>query len=238
MCGRYKIEADPEAVAEQFGVPAGTGVEKRYNLAPTQQAPVVRTAGSGPDDPTVRRELALLRWGLVPAWAKDPSVGSRMINARAETVADKPAFRHALRRRRCLVPADGFYEWRRDGGRRSLPFLIRLRGGGLFAFAGLWERWQAPDQGPPLDTFTVLTTTPNALMATLHDRMPVILDPALYDVWLSPGKGPAPDTLARLLAPFPPDRMEAWPVSTRVNSPANEGPDCAAPFEGPAGALL
>ena len=134
MCGRYKIETDPDAVAEQFGVPAGAGFDKRYNLAPTQFAPVVRAAGT-----TAGRELALLRWGLVPAWAKDPSVGSRMINARAETVADKPAFRHALRRRRCLVPADGFYEWCRAGGRRAQPFLVRMRGGGLFAFAGLWS---------------------------------------------------------------------------------------------------
>ncbi|HMQ31497.1 MAG TPA: SOS response-associated peptidase [Chloroflexaceae bacterium] len=219
MCGRFTLAVPAEQVAAQFQLPATPELAPRYNIAPTQQVAAVRAAEVG-------RELSMFRWGLVPSWAKDPSVGARMINARAETAAEKPAFRTALRQRRCLIPADGFYEWQaREGGKQ--PFHIRLADGGLFALAGLYEHWKAPD-GAWLSTCTILTTAANALMRPLHDRMPVILAPEHYALWLDPGLRDA-GPLQELLAPFPPDRMVATPVSKAVNRATNEGPELLAP---------
>ena len=224
MCGRYTLKTPPAELAELFGLGDPPALAPRYNIAPTQPVPAVRSsAGDG-------REWALLRWGLVPGWADDPSVGNRMINARAETVAAKAAFRNALKNRRCLVAADGFYEWKREG-RQKQPFHIRLRGGGPFAFAGLWERWTKG--GEPLESCTFLTTGPNELMQPLHDRMPVIIAPEDFDLWLDPAVRDA-EALAHLLRPFPAERMEAFPVSKHVNSPTRDDPACAAPLP-PAG---
>ena len=222
LCGRYKLAATGDEVAEFFGLGDAPALTPRYNIAPTQTVPVVRRRPEG-----AGLEAAFMRWGLVPSWAQDLSIGSRMINARAETVAEKPAFRHAVRHRRCLVPADGFYEWRKDGPRK-LPYLFRVRDGGLFAFAGLWERWSAPDV-PAVETFTILTTTPNDLVAPLHDRMPVIVDRENHARWLDPDASWA-DDLQPLVVPFAAANMEAYAVSTLVNRPGVDDPRCAEPW--------
>jgi putative SOS response-associated peptidase YedK len=170
--------------------------------------------------------LARLRWGLIPSWAKDPAIGNRMINARAETVAEKPAFRAAFRRRRCLVVADGFYEWAR-GGKPRQPYFIRMHDDRPFAFAGLWESWQGPDEGP-VESCTLLTTEPNELLEPIHNRMPLILGEDDYDQWLDPALQ-RPDALQPLLRPLPSDQMTAEKISTYVNSPANDDPRCIEP---------
>ncbi|MGH6960565.1 MAG: SOS response-associated peptidase, partial [Dongiaceae bacterium] len=181
-----------------------------YNAAPSQNLPVVRLDRDG------RRELALLRWGLIPSWARDPAIGYRTINAKAETVAEKPAFRAAFRKRRCLVPADGFYEWQKiDGGKQ--PWRITLKDGAPFAFAGLWEHWDKG--GEPVESFTIITTTANALCAEIDDRMPVIIGPADYEAWLAAADTAIPQAL---LQPYPAETMAAYPVGTRVNSPKND----------------
>lgn len=214
MCGRFTYLLSWEEIVALYELTAVTemapGWKPRYNAAPTQMMPVIRLDADG------RRELALLRWGLVPSWAKDAGAGSQMINARAETVAEKPAFRAAFKTRRCLVPADGFYEWRKTATAKQ-PYRITMADGSPFAFAGLWERWSKGDQ--PLETFTIITTTANELVAPIHDRMPVILDPADYDAWLESKDTAIP---MALLQPYPARRMSAYPVSTRVNSPKNE----------------
>jgi putative SOS response-associated peptidase YedK len=229
VCGRFKLEATGDEVAAGFGLPEAPEIEARFNVAPTQAVLTVRPCAAG------GREAAFVRWGLIPQWAKDASIGSRLINARSETVATTPAFRDGLRRRRCLVPADGFYEWRREGRARE-PFLIRLRGGGLFAFAGLWSAWNSPGGGT-IESCTILTTRPNDLVARLHDRMPVILPPGAYGEWLA-AEAPPPDAMERLLAPFPADLMETFPVGPLVNRPGNDGPECAAPVAAARGELL
>lgn len=219
MCGRYTITTPVEALRELFGFEGpGVNLRPRWNVAPTQEAPVVRLGSDG------RRELAMFRWGLVPFWAKNPSIGSRMINARAETVADKPAFRQAFRARRCLVPADGFYEWAKGAGGRKQPYLFRTGNGAPFALADLWERWQSGDAAP-LHTFTIIVTAANRMMAQYHDRMPVVLAPENYAAWLDP------DTDARpLLAAPPADLFVATPVGTHVNNPHNDDPRCVEPL--------
>ncbi len=219
MCGRYTLTVSASVLAEVFAVDVPE-LRPRYNVAPTQTMGVVRL---GRDDAPSWREA---RWGLIPSWAKDPTIGNRLINARAETAADKPSFRAAIRRRRCLVPADGFYEWRRspDG---KVPHLVRFADGRPFAFAGLWERWRDAD-GATVDSYTILTTRPNELVAGLHDRMPVILPPEVHDEWLAPAEIER-DRLEALLAPHPPAGMETYPVSRRVNSPANDDPECVRP---------
>lgn len=216
MCGRFGFDIPPRALSERFGLDAQYEVAPRYNIAPTSEAPTVLLhPKSG------QRVLRSLRWGLVPSWAKDSKAGARLINARAETCADRPAFRAAFQRRRCLVPAAGFYEWKRlEGGKQ--PWWIRLQGGGPLAFAGLWEHWLGPAAGSTLYTFAILTTPANALVAGLHHRMPAILLPAAYAAWLDPDAD-RPD-LEALLAPFPAEDMEAWPVSRRVNNPRNDDP--------------
>lgn len=222
MCGRYTIKTLPP-IAELFGVQFSEEFHfvPRYNVAPTQEVPVVAISKQ-----TGQRKLGMMRWGLIPSWAKEPSIGNRMINARAESVGEKPAFRNAFNRRRCLVPADGFYEWRKVSEKSKQPYYIRLADDRPFAFAGLWEYWKPKDAGDErgILSFTVLTTTANELMAKIHDRMPVIIDPRDYDRWLDPT---IPGEAVRdLLAPFPAEQMYAVPISTYVNKPANDDPRC------------
>ena len=213
MCSRYFLDADGNIIAYTFRVPPDPRVPKRFNIAPTQEAPVVRVNADG------GRELALLRWGLVPSWAKDLGVGNKMINARAEGVHEKPAFREALRKRRCLVPATGFFEWEGPPGRKQ-PFAITVPDTPLFAFAGLWESWR-PAGGEPVQTFTIVTTDANPAVAAIHDRMPVILTPAEADTWLS---GSLDDARA-LLKPFA-GAVNLRPVTRRMSDPRAEGPEC------------
>jgi putative SOS response-associated peptidase YedK len=220
MCGRYSLTTPPEAVARVFAV-AGPlpNYPPRYNIAPTQQAPVVRLNAEG------ARELVLLRWGLVPSWSEGPDSKYSMINARAETVAEKPAYRAAFKSRRCLVPADSFFEWQARGKGPKQPYLIRVKET-PFAFAGLWERWEKPGQ-ESIQSFAIVVTEANELMRPIHERMPVILPPSDYSAWLDPAT-PAKDAQA-MLRPYDADAMEAYPVSTRVNSPRNDDPDVIAP---------
>ena len=207
MCGRYELHTHPAALMLAFGLPVPPTIRPRYNIAPMQDVPVIRTSGSG------ERELAMVRWGLVPRWAKDPSIGSKMINARAETLAQKPSFRTALRKHRCLIPANGFYEWKVGAGGTKQPLHIGMRDGEPFAFAGLTERWLAPD-GQVLDTCTIITTQANALLAPMHDRMPAIVAPEDYQRWLDV----AIEDVGDILAPYPAAKMACYPVSTRVNA--------------------
>ena len=223
MCGRYAFFTPIEAVTRLFGVSEVHAHEigPRYNIAPTQDVPIIRVSpflDDGEARPPVR-ELALARWGLVPFWAKDLAIGNRMINARGETVAQKPAFRAAFRKRRCLVPADGFFEWQRTASGKQ-PWYIHAASGEPLAMAGLWELWDPPEGGVPVASCTIITTQANEFMRPLHDRMPVVLDAAGREAWL----GVATDTaeLQALLAPAAEEALEAWPVSRRVNSPFNE----------------
>ncbi len=222
MCGRYSLTTPVEAVGRLFQVAERPNLKPRYNIAPSQDAPVVRAGEAG------GRVLEPMRWGLIPSWAKEAKVGYRMINARAETVAQKPAFRGAFRQRRCLVPADGFYEWRKLGKVKQ-PYRITLADGGPFAFAGLWERWRAPD-GRAVSSFTIITTEANRLLRPIHDRMPVILDAADHDAWLDTA-GVGPEEAARPLHPYFAEGLVAVPVSTRVNSPKNDDAACIVPLE-------
>jgi putative SOS response-associated peptidase YedK len=192
----------------------------RYNIAPTQPVLAAYLDDDG------QRGLTFFQWGLIPSWSKDVSLGAKMINARSETVAEKPAFRNAFKRRRCLIPADGFYEWQKQNGKKQ-PIYIHGTDGRPFALAGLWEVWQDPE-GTRLQTCTILTTTPNELMAAIHDRMPVIIEPEDYATWLEPGQNP--DTALHLLRPYPAEKMAAYPVSTAVNNPRNDSPECIQPL--------
>ncbi len=226
MCGRYTLVRLAD-LTDLFpwitdNVPDSA---PRYNIAPTQ--PVLAVANDAPD------RYDYFFWGLVPPWAKDTSVGSRMINARGETLAERPAFRNAYRRRRCLIPVDGFYEWKKspDPKGKKTPMYVRMKSREPFAFAGLWETWTSPD-GSPLRSCTIITTSPNQLMSTMHDRMPVILPREKFDAWLEGGER-SPEELDPLLVPYQDDAMEAGPVSTLVNSPKNEGPGCVAPPDEP-----
>jgi putative SOS response-associated peptidase YedK len=208
-------------VVEQFQLPLFDGeLTPRYNIAPTQDVAVVRLAKD-----RASRELAMLKWGLVPSFADDPKTGNRMINARAETAATKPAFRAAFRERRCLVPADGFFEWRAEG-KKKVPHYITLRDGGLFAIAGLWEYWRREEQ--VIQSCTLLTTDANDLVRPLHDRMPVIVPPEFYDHWLDPQVREA-DGLQSLLRPLPAEQMAMTTVDPVVNSPANDDLRCIQP---------
>ena len=204
MCGRFALYAKGEILAEEFGVSARPAGPPRHNIAPSQDVAAVRAVPAGGV-----REIALLRWGLVPFWSKDLAIGSRLINARSETVREKPSFRDAFRRRRCLIPASGFYEWlRKEGGKQ--PYYVRMRDERPFAFAGLWDRWEGP-AGGAVESCTILTTAANDVLAPIHDRMPVILPRAEYGKWLDPALTDT-DSLVPLLAPFRPDEMVAYPV--------------------------
>ncbi len=214
MCSRYFLDADGNIIAYTFRVPLTDRVKRRFNIAPTQQAPVVRQGESG-------REVALLRWGLVPPWAKDLKVGASMINARSEGIEAKPSFRAAVKSRRCVVPATGFFEWQGEPGRKQ-PFAITVPGHELLAFAGLWERWQPP-QGGAVETFTIVTTEANESIARIHDRMPVILPPEAVDTWLAA----PPDEARAVLKPYAGD-LVLRPVGTFVGNVNNDGPECLA----------
>jgi putative SOS response-associated peptidase YedK len=214
MCGRYTI-SKLEQILKQFKeiLELPSSLIPRFNVAPTQAIPVI--ANNHPNS------LDMFHWGLIPSWAKDPAIGNRMINARAETLAEKPAFRTALRRRRCLIPADGFYEWRKEKDKTKTPMYIRMKSGEPFAFAGLWDVWHSPD-GSVVPSCTIITTGPNELMSPIHDRMPAILPESDYARWICPDEQDA-KAMSELLKPFPAAEMVAFPVSRRVNSPKNEG---------------
>jgi putative SOS response-associated peptidase YedK len=222
MCGRYTLTADGESVRAAYGlVDAPFDYRPRYNIAPQQDVLVVANGRAG-------RRAGIMRWGLVPNWAETPADGARMINARSETVHERAAFRDAFERRRCLIPADGFYEWRNAGGVK-IPMRV-TRGGALFAFAGLWERWQRGDDAP-LYTCTILTTSPADAIASIHDRMPVMLRPEQYDLWLDPDSDAA--TLQSLLRPYEGDDLQAYVVSNLVNKVENDGPENIEPVDSP-----
>jgi putative SOS response-associated peptidase YedK len=230
MCGRYTLRTPLSVLAQQFlfelgDLPADLKLAPRYNIAPTQTIAAVRQL-----EPGGPRRLALLHWGLIPSWAKDAKLAASTINARGETVAEKPAFRTAFARRRCLVLADGYFEWKAVGKKKQ-PLWFRMQDERPFAFAGLWERWRGPagtpEDQPPLESCTIVTTAANALSANVHDRMPVILDPADYGLWLDPAMTDK-DRLQTLLQPYPAEAMKAEPVSMRVNSVKNDDPECVA----------
>ena len=220
MCGRFALAATGEEVAAHYQLAEVPFIASRYNIAPTQPVAAVRLDQHG------ARELTHFQWGLIPSWSKDPAMGSKLINARAETAAEKPAFRAAFRRRRCLIPATGFYEWQ-PVGKAKQPMYVHEAGGGLLTLAGLWEVWYAPDGGE-LQTCTILTTTPNTLMEPIHNRMPLILEPADYAMWLDPTT--ELDQLNHLLRPLPPEGLAAYPVSKAVNSVGNDNDTCIAPL--------
>lgn len=213
MCGRYVITSPPAAIRALFGYPEQPNFPPRYNVAPTQPIPVVRLHEG-------RRQFVLMRWGFVPSWARDPKAFSLLINARGESVIEKPAFRSAMRRRRCLIPADGFYEWKDIGGPRK-PYFVRLkRPGGSFAFAGLWETWTGPN-GEEMDTAAIVTTNASRSLSDVHPRMPVILPLEAFDLWLDCARVDAP-TAAALLMPAREDLLEAYEISPAVNRVAND----------------
>ena len=218
MCGRFAFYSPSEATAALFGVNASQEVEPRYNIAPTQYIAAVRNSEQD------GRELSMLRWGLIPSWAKDPSIGNRMINARAETVAEKPAYRAAYSRRRCLVLADGFYEWHKEAAAK-VPYFISLANGQPFALAGLWENWHGPERDESIQSATLLTMAANDFMASLHHRMPVILEAETADRWLA-----CDNDLIDYVGRHGPE-LRAWPVDRRVNNARNEGEDLILPAQ-------
>jgi len=220
MCGRYSQSQSAEIIAKAFQVDSVPALKPRYNIAPTQSVPtVLQTSAS------TNRQFKMLHWGLIPSWAKDPKMGARLINARAETVNEKPAFRSAFRQRRCLVLADGFYEWQQqEDKKQKQPFYFRLSDGQPFAFAGLWEHWKGAD-GEEIESCTLLTTEPNELMQPIHNRMPVILDPKDYDLWLD-SEVKKPELLQPLLRSYQTEEMTAYPVSKVVNKPSNDTAEC------------
>jgi putative SOS response-associated peptidase YedK len=224
MCGRYRLSRRKQLIEEYFDTsPWDDDWSPRYNIAPTQPVPVIR---QHPKEPI--RQVSTIRWGLVPHWAKDASGSASTINARSETAAEKPAFRDPLKFRRCLIPADGFYEWKRTGAAKQ-PFCFEVNEGELFAFAGLWDGWKDSD-GQWIKSCTILTTTPNSVTGAVHDRMPVILDPGSYDLWLDPGLQNVA-AVSELLKPYDPALMRCYPVSTRINHVANDDEACSAPAE-------
>jgi putative SOS response-associated peptidase YedK len=222
MCGRYTLTTPVAKLAEFFGLADRPEIPPRFNIAPTQPVATVLVV-------TGERRFRLMRWGLVPHWAKDLSIGSGMINARSETITEKPAFRSAFRDRRCLVMADGFYEWRRDG-RSKQPFYIARKDREPLAFAGLWEMWRPGGGGEVVESCTIITTSSNELVRPFHERMPAILDSEDFDLWLGGGVEDR-QRLLELLRPYPAELMQAWQVGDIVNSPANEVPECVKPIQ-------
>ena len=222
MCGRFVLTAHPEMLMELFNLDEVPSLMPRYNIAPTQDVAVVRPKMEGEG-----RELAMLHWGLIPSWAKERKMASRMINARSETVAEKPAFRRAFRSRRCLIPADGFYEWQQKAYRKQ-PYYIHMEDRQPFALAGLWERWQS-NGGQPIESCTIITTDASELLWPVHPRMPVVLPQETYDLWLNP-KVQETERLLALLRPYPSKEMAMYPVSTLVNHAGNEDPRCIEPM--------
>ena len=212
MCGRFTQRADSKKIAKEFEVAEVPAVEARYNIAPTQEILAVLERGHG-------REAMFFKWGLVPSWARDTSMGARLINARSETVAEKPAFRQAFRQRRCIIPADGFYEWQRVGGRKQ-PFFFRMLDEWQFGFAGLWERWEG--EGEVINSCAILTTEANEILRPVHDRMPVILHPEDYELWLDSDVRKL-DLVKEVLRPYPAGEILGHPVGASVNSPRSQG---------------
>ncbi len=221
MCGRFTLTAGKKKLAESFAeFEPPEQLAPRYNIAPSQPIAVVANNGEN--------KVEFFQWGLIPSWAKDPKIGNRMINARSETLAEKPSFRNAYKRRRCLILADGFYEWHKNPDKTKTPMYIQLESRDPFAFAGLWELWHSPD-GDHLLSCTIITTQPNAFMANIHNRMPVILPRQAYKQWLDPAEHKSTEQLQALLVPYPAKEMTAHPVSTTVNNPRNDVPDCIEP---------
>ena len=224
MCGRYRLSRRKQLVDEYFGTDSGEyDWNPRYNIAPTQPVATIRQDAREP----VRR-FSTMRWGLIPSWSKDLGIGYKTINARAETVANTPSFREPFKSQRCLIPADGFYEWQRNGKTKQ-PYCFEVNDGQLFAFAGLWDRWTNPEGGL-IESCTILTTTPNSLLADIHDRMPVILRAENYDLWLDPAFRDT-TSVSEMLKPFDAGLMRRYPVSTRVNQVQNDDSDCSKPVE-------
>ena len=219
MCGRYTVTATPEVLRALFRYEEQPNFPPRFNIAPTQPIAVVRLMDG-------KRQFALMRWGLLPSWVKDPKSFTLLINARGESVTEKPAFRAAMKRRRCLIPADGFYEWKALPGRKQ-PFYIRAKDGGPFAFAGLWETWTGPN-GEELDSAAIVTTRANKTLSPIHDRMPVVIPPEAFDLWLNCTEGDV-TTAEALIQPAQEDLFEAREVSTAVNRTANDAPNLIAP---------
>jgi putative SOS response-associated peptidase YedK len=219
VCGRFVTDIPPEELAKIFGLVEAPKLEPRFNVAPTQLSAVVRNQGD-------RNRLDLLKWGFVPGWSKDLSFGSHLINARSESVAEKPVFRHAIKYRRCIIPASGFYEWSHSGSRKQ-PYYIRMADQTPMCMAGVWELWKAPD-GSELETFAILTTAANKLVEPIHDRMPVILHPDRFTLWLSHNMHD-PEQLQQLYQPFPAEQLEAFKVPDLVNNTRFDSPACIAP---------
>jgi putative SOS response-associated peptidase YedK len=217
MCGRYALTSSPQVIAERFQLLWTPAIEPHYNIAPGQAVAAVRESAQG-------RALTWLQWGLIPSWAKDATIGMKLVNARGETLAEKPAFRSAYRQRRCLLPADAFYEWKPVAGRKQ-PYAIRLRDGGPFGMAGLWERWTSPE-GKTIESCTIVTVDANPLIAPLHDRMPLIVDPAHYGAWLAAQSQALPPAI-------PAEALHAYPVSPVVNNARNDVPACLEPLATP-----
>jgi putative SOS response-associated peptidase YedK len=219
MCGRYRLTAKERYLRDHFGLDEDPAWAPRWNIAPTQLVPIIRQ-----DAKLSRRSFDLVRWGLIPSWAKDRSIVAKTINAMSETAAERPAFREALRLRRCLIPADSFYEWKLTGAKQKQPFSIGMADESVFSFAGLWERW-IDSGGEAVETCTILTTSPNAVVVDVHNRMPVILKPEDYELWLDPCiRNPA--LVADCLKPFDAGLMKKYPVSARVNRPENDDYEC------------
>lgn len=221
MCGRYKLTAKERWLSEYFSIPAeDLEWAARWNIAPTDEVATIRQDRKEP-----KRKFAKMRWGLIPYWAKDTSIGTKAINAVSETAAEKPMFRESIKYRRCLMPADGFYEWKQMGPKNKQAYNIGMKDDGLFAFAGLWDRWESPD-GKTIESCTILTTEANVLLKDIHERMPVILSPDDYDLWLDPGVTD-PARIADLLKSFDARLMCVRPVSSTVNNVKNDVPECA-----------
>jgi putative SOS response-associated peptidase YedK len=225
MCGRFVLMTTGKSLAEHFRLAEEPSLEPRYNIAPTQPVAIIK-----PHAGTSLRDLRIVKWGLIPYWAKDHKMGARLINARSETAADRPAFRAPFKMRRCLIPADGFYEWKKlEKGKE--PYLVVLSNRLPFAFAGLWESWKSPD-GELIESCTILTTDANDLVQPIHDRMPAILLPNDYELWLNPDIK-TPVSLKNVLKPFPWEEMVMFPVSGKVNKAGYDAADCVEPLTGP-----
>jgi putative SOS response-associated peptidase YedK len=222
MCGRYVIKTTPDLMRQLLGYPELPNFPPRYNIAPTQPVPIVRLNEG-------KRQFALVRWGLIPGWVKDPRGFSLLHVARSETVNEKPAFRYAMKRRRCLIPADGFYEWNESG--RKEPYFVHAKSGGMIAFAGLWESWMGPN-GEEVDSAVIVTVPANALLAPVCDRMPAIVPPEAFDLWLD-GAHVDAETAVAMLAPAPDDLLALYEVATAVNRTINDGPELIAPSTSP-----
>jgi putative SOS response-associated peptidase YedK len=221
MCGRFGLWADPGQIENHFKVQLPQSLPFRYNIAPSQEIPAIRVSKEG------KRKLTMLRWGLIPFWAKEQSSKYKMINARADTVFSKPAYKAAVRRRRCLVPATGFFEWKR-GERSKQPYLVRGRDSDLFSMAGIWEHWENSETGDVIESCAILTTRPNSVVGELHDRMPVIIKPESYPTWLDPNIQ-SQEQLTPLMEPYPNEKTVIQPINREVNNPANDNPSVIQP---------